>query len=231
VASPTGGVAAQVEITDALSIQIYIEVQAGAPASVDSIDVKVSENGVDYTSIYSGSIGLPGSVTIPSVVPGTGRQLAQEISGWKSRYLMVVVYAAVNSNVKVALVSSIFSSSPMVSIAPYSTTNFYSPAGAASSDTVQSCTPQSIKPTSNDGVAVAPASEIWTVVTGHATNATNVEIWLKVGGVWGIFDSFALAAAVAMVRQIRGLGPERLAIRYTSADAPSAGKVKSLVIS
>jgi hypothetical protein len=229
-ANSSGGVAARIEIPDALSLQIFIEVESGAPANAEAIDVKVSEDDVNYTSIYSGSIGTAGSVDIVPVTPGSGRQFVQEITGWKSRYLMIVVYAPIASNVKVYIVSSIFSSSPLVSVSPYATTNYYAPGGSATTGQTQVCTPQSGVPASTDGVAVTNANEIWVVVTGHATLAANVEIWMRVGGDWGIVDSFTLAAVVGAIKQYRGLGPERIAVRYTS-NQPSAAKVKSVVTS
>jgi hypothetical protein len=211
-----------------LSLQIYIEVESGAPANAEAIDVKVSEDDVNYTSIYSGSIGIAGSMDIVPVTPGSGRQLVQEITGWKARFLMVVVYAPSASNVKVYVGSSIFSSSPMISVSPFAATNYYTPGGSSSQ--TQVCTPQSAVPTASDGVAVANARELWVVVTGHATLSSDVEIWLRIGGDWGIVDSFSLAAVVGAVKQYRGLGPERVAVRYTSS-MPSAAKVKSVVVS
>jgi hypothetical protein len=226
VCDTSGQVVAQIEVPDALSLSIFIEVQNGDPGVCNYLDFKESDDNASYTSLITGQVGVVGKDRLKNAVPATGaRTLVRRISGWKSRYLMVVAYAsASNTNIKCYIVGSIFGNQPVsvdeVESALYLRRRFNCAVSTIANQSVSASAPSN----GSDGVDVSGYEQAMVVVDPHATNGSTFNIWgyLDDGTtqIWARLDgsNYSGNAAEKWVKKLDCRGFSRLYVRQTGAD-------------
>lgn len=97
---------ASVEVTDCLSLSVYLENAVGAVGSINAFTVDVSDDNTNWTTIFT--------QTLTSAIVAGSKRLVCEITGWKNRYVRVrakTTNGASTASAKCSITGSIFSSS------------------------------------------------------------------------------------------------------------------------
>jgi hypothetical protein len=179
VCDTNGQTVAQVEVGDMLSLSIQIQVKNGDPGSCTHLDIKVSRDGVDFTSLINGTVGTNGKYQLsPQPQPDGKTYQVLLVNGWQFRYLKVVAFASLaNTSINCYVTGSIFASQPTTILGQSSALYLSKQWSSGISQELTQVVSASVPSSSSDGVDVTGFHEVILQFQAHATNPSTCQLW------------------------------------------------------